>query len=160
VRRVRQTSLRSPDICFCTSLPFFYETGLGQVVTSLNIVHLLAADIDGPCRLVPSLSSSTGHFNFTRNQRCRYKVRHFGTCCGGDSFNPLKPEFYIYILAHPVCKMWIIQKPKKVALWNKRHFEEKNRRVGSMFKILITYICWKKYIKCNIWRVTVRPSYI
>ena len=29
-----------------------------------------------------------------------------------------------------------------------------------MFKILRTYICWKKYIKCNIWRVAVRPSYI
>jgi hypothetical protein len=29
-----------------------------------------------------------------------------------------------------------------------------------MFKILSTYNCWKKYIKCNIWRVAVRPSYI
>ena len=29
-----------------------------------------------------------------------------------------------------------------------------------MFKILSTYICCKKYIKCNIWRVAVRPSYI
>jgi hypothetical protein len=29
-----------------------------------------------------------------------------------------------------------------------------------MFKILSTYICWKKYIKCNMWRVAVRPSYI
>jgi len=36
-----------------------------------------------------------------------------------------------------------MQKPKKVALWNKRYFEEKNRRVCSMFKILSTYICWK-----------------
>jgi hypothetical protein len=28
-------------------------------------------------------------------------------------------------------------------------------------KILSTYICWKKiYIKCTIWRVAVRPSYI
>jgi len=26
--------------------------------------------------------------------------------------------------------------------------------------VLSTYICWKKYIKCNIWRVAVRPSYI
>ena len=76
------------------------------------------------------------------------------------SFNLLSPEFYIWILAHPVRKMWIIQEPKKVALWNKRHFEEKKRRVSSMFKILSTYICWKKYIKCNIWRVAVRPSYI
>jgi hypothetical protein len=31
-------------------------------------------------------------------------------------------KFYIEILAHPVCKMWIIQKTKKIALWNKRHF--------------------------------------
>jgi hypothetical protein len=29
-----------------------------------------------------------------------------------------------------------------------------------MFKILSTYICWKKYIKCNIWRVAVCQSYI
>jgi len=29
-----------------------------------------------------------------------------------------------------------------------------------MFKILSTYIYRKKYIKCNIWRVAVRPSYI
>jgi hypothetical protein len=32
--------------------------------------------------------------------------------------------FYIYILAHSVYKMWIIQEPKKIALWNKRYFEE------------------------------------
>jgi hypothetical protein len=29
-----------------------------------------------------------------------------------------------------------------------------------MFEILSTYICLKKYIKCNIWRVAVSPSYI
>jgi hypothetical protein len=29
-----------------------------------------------------------------------------------------------------------------------------------MFKILSTYICWKRNIKCNIWRLGVRPSYI
>jgi hypothetical protein len=29
-----------------------------------------------------------------------------------------------------------------------------------MFKILNTYSCWKKYIKCNIWRVAVRSSFI
>ena len=27
----------------------------------------------------------------------------------------------------PVFKMWIIQEPKKVALWNKRHFEERKK---------------------------------
>jgi len=40
-------------------------------------------------------------------------------------FNLLEPEFYIYILAHSVGKMRIIQEPNKVASWNKRHFEEK-----------------------------------
>jgi hypothetical protein len=39
--------------------------------------------------------------------------------------NLLAPEIFLIFLAHPVCKMWIIQEPKKVALWNKRHFEEK-----------------------------------
>ena len=41
------------------------------------------------------------------------------------AFNLLELEFYISILAHPVGKMRIIQEPKKVALWNKLHFEEK-----------------------------------
>ena len=38
--------------------------------------------------------------------------------------------------------MWIIQEPKKVALWNKGHFEEEKQRVCSTFKIFSTYICW------------------
>jgi hypothetical protein len=33
-----------------------------------------------------------------------------------SSINLLAPEFGIYILAHPVCKMQIIQEPKKIAL--------------------------------------------
>ena len=44
-------------------------------------------------------------------------------------FNLLEPEFYIYILAHPLGKMRNIQKPNKVALWNKRHFEEKKTEI-------------------------------
>jgi hypothetical protein len=31
---------------------------------------------------------------------------------------------FFKILAHPVYKIWIMQEPKKVALWNKLHFEE------------------------------------
>ena len=38
-------------------------------------------------------------------------------------FNLLETDFLFQILAHPVLKMWVIQKPNKVALWNKRHFE-------------------------------------
>ena len=32
---------------------------------------------------------------------------------------------FFLILAHSVYKMWIIQEPNKLALWNKLHFEEK-----------------------------------
>jgi len=45
-----------------------------------------------------------------------------------DIFNLLEPEFYIKILTHPVGKMRIIQEPNKVALWNKRHFEERKKK--------------------------------
>ena len=49
---------------------------------------------------------------------------------------------FFQILAHPVFKMWVIQKPNKVALWNKRHFEEKKWKLYSIFKIFSTDICW------------------
>jgi len=32
---------------------------------------------------------------------------------------------YFFNLAHPVYKMWIIQEPNMLELWNKLHFEEK-----------------------------------
>jgi len=41
-----------------------------------------------------------------------------------QNVNPLAPELFL-ILAHPVYKMWIIQEPNKLALWNILHFEEK-----------------------------------
>ena len=31
---------------------------------------------------------------------------------------------FFLILAHPVYKMWIIQEPNMLGLWNKLHFEE------------------------------------
>jgi len=34
---------------------------------------------------------------------------------------------YSLILAHPVYKMWIIQEPNTLELWNKLHFEEKKK---------------------------------
>ena len=38
---------------------------------------------------------------------------------------PFGAGIIFLILAHPVYKMWIIQEPNKLALWNKLHFEEK-----------------------------------
>jgi hypothetical protein len=52
-------------------------------------------------------------------------------------------NYFFLILAHPVYKMWIIQDPNKLELWNKPNFEEeKKRRVYTMCKIFSTYICW------------------
>jgi len=60
----------------------------------------------------------------------------------GQTLNPLAPEIFL-ILAHPVYKMWIIQEPNTLELWNKLHFEEKKkRRVYTVYKIFNTYICW------------------
>jgi hypothetical protein len=75
--------------------------------------------------------------------------------------NLLAPEFGIKILAHTVCKMWIIQEPKQVALWNERHFEEeKNGDYAACLKNSVRIYVLKKYIKWGVWRVAVCPSYI
>ena len=34
---------------------------------------------------------------------------------------------FFKILAHPVFQMWILQEPKKIALWNKRQLEERKK---------------------------------
>ena len=51
-------------------------------------------------------------------------------------------RIFFQILAHPVFKMRVIQKPNKVALWNKRHFEETKMEIIQHFKIFSTDICW------------------
>ena len=56
--------------------------------------------------------------------------------------------------------MWIIQEPKKVALWNKWNFEEKNRECAACLKYSVLIFVEKEYIKGNIWWVAVRLSYI
>ena len=55
---------------------------------------------------------------------------------------PFGSGIIFLILAHSVYKMWIIQEPNTLKLWNKLHFEEKIRGVYTVFKIFSTYICW------------------
>ena len=59
--------------------------------------------------------------------------------------NLLAPEFYIQILAQSVCKMWIIHEQKKVALWNKRHFEERNGECAACLKYSVLIFVEKIY---------------
>ena len=48
---------------------------------------------------------------------------------------------FFLILAHPVYKMWIKQEQNMLELWNKLYFEEKKRRVYTVFKIFSACIC-------------------
>jgi hypothetical protein len=41
--------------------------------------------------------------------------------------------------------MWIIQEPKKVALWNKQHFEEKNGECAACLKYSVFIFVEKIY---------------
>ena len=43
---------------------------------------------------------------------------------------------FFKILAHPVFKMWILQEPKKITLWNKWHLEERKKN-GECVSCLI-----------------------
>ena len=119
------------------------------------------------CRTAPGMLINFAHSGETPLKRTQ--IRDGGTAVeylkfdylNWRRFNLLAPEFYISILAHTVCKMWIIQEPKKVALWNKQHFEEKNGECAACLKYSVLIFVEKNiYIKCNIWRVAVRPSYI
>ena len=38
--------------------------------------------------------------------------------------NLLAPELFFFNFSTPVYKMWIIQEPNMLELWNKLHFEE------------------------------------
>ena len=59
-------------------------------------------------------------------------------------------DFFFQILAHPVFKMWVIQKPNKVALWKKRYFEmEKMEIIQHVWNIQYGYLL-NKYIKLGI----------
>ena len=97
------------------------------------------------------------NFHFIINNHSNF--RHYTAQVAVKAFNLLATDFFFQILARSVFKMWVIQKPNKVALWNKRHFEEKKWRLYSMFKIFSTDICWIN-IKLGIYRIILRPSYI
>ena len=55
------------------------------------------------------------------------------------------------ILAHTVYKMWIIQEPNTLELWNKLHFEGgKNGEYIPCLKHSVPIFFLSKYIKCNV----------
>ena len=59
-----------------------------------------------------------------RDERVK-RIRQF---CRRRSANLLATDFFLNF-STSVFKMWVIQKPNKVALWNKWHFEEKKMEI-------------------------------
>ena len=91
--------------------------------------------------VILSLISFNGLVYVLESQCVYYKVGTDYYCPRSSDLTFWRRIFFL-ILAHPVFKMWVIQKPNKVALWNKRHFEEKKWRLYIVFKIFSTDICW------------------
>ena len=79
---------------------------------------------------------------FTKTINWSYLARVQIHPWGPIQYYPFGVGIICLILAHSVYKIWIIQDPNKLELWNKLHFKEKKRRVHTMFKIFGTYICW------------------
>jgi hypothetical protein len=52
--------------------------------------------------------------------------------------------------------MWIIPEQYKVAVWNKRHFEENNTEIRPRVSVIQYGYLLNKYFKCSIWRLAVR----
>ena len=65
------------------------------------------------------------YIDFLRRARWKDYKKNARQKIVGNYIYLFAPELFFLILAHPVYKMWIIQEPNKLALWNKLHFEEK-----------------------------------
>ena len=65
------------------------------------------------------------HGNINGNMAINSKNGEDVVLCLAQPFNLLAPELFFLILAHSVYKMWLIQEPNKLELWNKLHFKEK-----------------------------------
>ena len=68
---------------------------------------------------------------FKSSPGCKFSLQDVFSClsvvpatcwCGMLTF--WRRNYFFLILAHPVYKMWIIQEPNRLELWNKLHFEE------------------------------------
>ena len=118
--------LNKPKLCtICRILPY----GMWRHVISCHVTETLCS-----CWKSVEFSYTTRrhtpkhsflHIQLRENSQislCKIYFAEFNE----TAFNLLATDFFFQILAHPVFKMWVIQKPNKVTLWNKWHFEEKN----------------------------------
>jgi hypothetical protein len=126
---IKTIILRSLSACYrsqisaqqtnCFILTIFFN-GLGAFRKCLGAT----ARDHNCCLSVTSAISGIIHFRVICFNTIDYFFQRFSKLIILNFLTLWRRNFFL-ILAHPVCKMWILQEPKKVALWNKRHFEEK-----------------------------------
>jgi hypothetical protein len=141
---------------------FHHPPAGGQVFRSVVLSMLRWMTVAKRCLKQPAVMCGLNYKPTIIIKLCLLQITHVHTHLHTGTvanFTFWHRSFTFKFLAHSVCKMWIIQEPKKVALWNKRHFEEKNRECAACLKYSVLILV-EKNIKCNIWRVAVRPSSI
>ena len=73
------------------------------------------------------------------------------------NFNePFGAGIIFLILAHSLYKMWIIQEPNKLELWNKLNFKEKKNGVYTPCLKYSVPIFVELIYKMQFWRLAVR----
>jgi len=78
------------------------------------------------------------------------KMEFYGISGKANNLTFWHRNYFFLILAHPIYKMWIIQEPNRLDLWNKLHFEEeKTESIYHVQNIQYLYLL-NKYIKCNV----------
>ena len=149
--------LKTEDSSATSMPPFFFRTAWRHILQDRNldthypenfISHWDADDLglrstwldhlacaDSPQTPAVGDSVTKDHIRVTPGTSfsCRPISLHCVTAylLKNETLNPLTlwRRNYFLILAHPVYKMWIMQEPKKLALWNKLHFEEKKPEI-------------------------------
>jgi hypothetical protein len=88
----------------------------------------------------------------------------YSSVCGWAMLKKISSKFYLTLwcrnfllnFSAPVFKIWIIQQPNKVALWNYRHFEERKTEIMHLVSNIQYGYLLNKYLKCSVWRLAVQ----
>ena len=123
-----------PDCCIIAKRGMRPRSGLQQA-DSKTMRQLLASYIN--VRIVTSFDHKRNGSHVAVTRRCNSEA--------------LPPSLtfwcrnYIFNFSTPVYKMWIIEEPNTLELWNKLHFEEKNvnNRGTKYFRIMTQTAFWR-----------------
>ena len=126
-------------------LTSFIFYGGGGVKITIHVSLVLTFIVSGAVTIIPYSVQRVSSVK-TQLIYCQLKWRHVSThrVIIRPIIEPcltLWRRIFFFNFSTTVYKMWITQEPKKVALWNKRHFEEKKTEsVQHVWNILYVYL--------------------